>query len=173
MAKTTKKKDESVIEKVAHAAEHVVEEIGEAVEHVVESAAEGIEKAVEDLAGDDDGKEKKAKKKTAKKKEEKESDSTEDVPVELKPKKREMSEAMKAKLKAIEGKFKEIEKIDIKEKVTGEKSEPTNTLVPIEDYLKASMHLGPRVITPNMRKYIYKRRADGLAVFNTAMLDTK
>ena len=89
-----------------------------------------------------------------------------------KPKK-EMSEAMKAKLKAIEGKFKEIEKIDIKEKVTGEKSEPTNTLVPIEDYLKASMHLGPRVITPNMRPYIYKRRADGLAVFNTAMLDIK
>ncbi|MBM3231862.1 30S ribosomal protein S2 [Candidatus Pacearchaeota archaeon] len=83
-----------------------------------------------------------------------------------------MSEALKAKLKALEGKFKEIEKIDIKERVTGEKTEPTNTLVPIEDYLKSSMHLGTRVITPNMRKYIYKRRADGLAVFNTAMLDS-
>ncbi|MBS3084051.1 30S ribosomal protein S2 [Candidatus Pacearchaeota archaeon] len=177
MVKTTKKKEESIIEKVAHAAEHVVEEIGEAVEHVVESAAEGIEKAIESVADDDDGeKERKAKKKTTKKKEEKESDSAEtqadEVEKKAKPKK-EMSEAMKAKLKAIEGKFKDIEKIDIKEKVTGEKSEPTNTLVPIEDYLKASMHLGPRVITPNMRKYIYKRRADGLAVFNTAMLDTK
>lgn len=170
MTKTTKKKEESIVEKVAHAAEHVVEEIGEAVEHVVESAAEGIEKAIESVADDDDGeKEKKAKKKTTKKKE----DSPETQADEVKPKKKEMSEAMKAKLKAIEGKFKDIEKIDIKEKVTGEKSEPTNTLVPIEDYLKASMHLGPRVITPNMRKYIYKRRADGLAVFNTAMLDTK
>jgi len=170
MAKTTKKKDESVIEKVAHAAEHVVEEIGEAVEHVVETAVEGVENVVEDIAGDDG--ENKTKKKTTKKKEDSSETQADEVEKKAKPKK-EMSEAMKAKLKAIEGKFKEIEKIDIKEKVTGEKSEPTNTLVPIEDYLKASMHLGPRVITPNMRKYIYKRRADGLAVFNTAMLDTK
>ena len=44
-------------------------------------------------------------------------------------------------------------------------------LVPIEDYLKSSIHLGTRVITPHMRKYVYRRRADGLAVFNTEMLD--
>ena len=41
----------------------------------------------------------------------------------------------------------------------------------MEDYLKSSMHLGTRVITPDMRKYVYRRRADGLAVFNTALLD--
>ena len=158
----THKTDESVIEKVAHAAEHVVEEIGEAVGHAVETVAEGVEKVVADLASDED---KKAKKKTAKKKElakeEKPSASTEEKKAKL-----------QERLKALEGKFKEIEKIDIKERVTGEQSEPSNTLVPIEDYLKASMHLGTRVITPHMRKYIYKRRADGLAVFNTAMLDT-
>ena len=118
------------------------------------------------MAGEDE----KPKKKTTKKK--KESESEKDTDEKPKTKKKEMSEELKAKLKALEGKFKEIEKIDIKEQVTGEKSEPSNTLVPIEDYLKSSMHLGTRVITPNMRKYIYKRRADGLAVFNTAMLDS-
>jgi small subunit ribosomal protein S2 len=157
MAKT-KKNEESVISKVAHAAEHIVEEIGEVAEEIVEGVADAIT-----------GDEKKAKKKTTKKADKEEKSESEEP--KSKPKK-EMSEAMKAKLKALESKFKEAEKIDIKEKVTGEKSEPTDTLVPIEDYLKSSMHLGTRVITPNMRKYIYKRRADGLAVFNTAMLDS-
>src|SRR3989338_8712650 len=43
----------------------------------------------------------------------------------------------------------------------------------MDDYLKASIHLGTRVITPDMRSYVYRRRADGLAVFNTALLDDK
>ncbi|MEK6915791.1 MAG: uS2m family ribosomal protein [Nanoarchaeota archaeon] len=161
MAKTTKKKEESIISKVAHATEHVVEEIGETVENVVEKVAEGVGEIVEELTEKDKPEKKKVKKK-------KDSENID----EEKPKKKELSEALKAKLKALESKFQETEKIDIKEKVTGEKSEPTNTLVPIEDYLKSSMHLGTRVITPNMRKYIYKRRADGLAVFNTTLLDS-
>jgi small subunit ribosomal protein S2 len=158
MAKTHKK-EESIVSKVAHAAEHVVEEIGE----IVEEAVEGVEKAVvvvaDEIAGDS-----KEKKKSTKKKESKEEVKSENAD--------DKKSKLAARLKALEGKFKEIEKIDIKEKVTGEKSEPTNTLVPIEDYLKASMHLGTRVITPHMKKYIYKRRADGLAVFNIAMLDS-
>lgn len=68
---------------------------------------------------------------------------------------------------------KEISKEEVKtkakaEKETGEKKE---MLVPIEDYLKSSIYLGTRVITPDMKKYVYRRRADGLAVFNTSMLD--
>ena len=162
-------KEESIVEKVAHATEeilekvggateHVLEEIGEAVEHAVETAGEAITEVAEEISGDG----KKSKKKATKKKEDSEK------PVDADDKKAKLA----ARLKALEGKFKEIEKIDIKEKVTGEKSEPTDTLVPIEDYLKASMHLGTRVVTPHMKKYIYKRRADGLAVFNTAMLDS-
>ncbi len=158
MAKTHK--DENIVEKVAHATEHVVEEIGEAVEHGIETAGEAIEEVAEELSDTDEG-EKKSKKKTTKKKE-----SADENKDDKKAK-------LAARLKALEGKFKEIEKVDIKEKVTGEKTEPTNTLVPIEDYLKASMHLGTRVVTPQMKKYIYKRRADGLAVFNTAMIDAK
>src|SRR3989344_2172990 len=70
---------------------------------------------------------------------------------------------------------KEISKEEVKtkskskdDKETGEKKE---MLVPIEDYLKSSIYLGTRVITPDMKRYVYRRRADGLAVFNTALLD--
>ncbi len=35
------------------------------------------------------------------------------------------------------------------------------------------MHLGTRAITPDMKPYVYKRRADSLAVFNTTLLDEK
>ena len=47
------------------------------------------------------------------------------------------------------------------------------TLIPLEDYIKCAVHLGTKVITPHMRKYVYKRRADGLAVINTAAIDEK
>src|SRR3989339_247928 len=79
------------------------------------------------------------------------------------------------KAKKLEGaveEAKEIKSEDIKKKVKNEEEEKS-TLVPMEDYLKASIHLGTRVITPDMRKYVYRRRADGLAVFNTALLDDK
>jgi small subunit ribosomal protein S2 len=80
-------------------------------------------------------------------------------------------EELKAKAKALEEKVEEAEKVDIKAEVKGEKEEKKDTLVPMDDYLKSSIHLGTRVITPHMREYVYRRRADGLAVFNTAMLD--
>lgn len=47
------------------------------------------------------------------------------------------------------------------------------TLVPLTDYISCSIHLGTKVITPDMRRYVYKRRADGLAVLNTNLIDDK
>lgn len=82
-------------------------------------------------------------------------------------------EELKEKAKALEEKVKEAKKVDIKKEVIGEKEEKKDMLVPIDDYLKASIHLGTRVITPHMKKYVYRRRADGLAVFNTDLLDDK
>ncbi len=91
-------------------------------------------------------------------------------------KKAKLAELMK-KAKALESKVEEVKEVSIKEKVqekiSEEKGEKKETLVPMEDYLKSSIHLGTRVITPDMRKYVYRRRADGLAVFNTALLDDK
>ena len=82
-------------------------------------------------------------------------------------------EALKERAKKLAEEKVEEKEIDIKKKIKekDETTEKENALVPIEDYLKASVHLGTRVITPDMRKYVYRRRADGLAVFNTAMLD--
>ena len=73
----------------------------------------------------------------------------------------------------------EIEKIS--EKITAKDIEEEKknvdgkkeTLIPLEDYIKCAVHLGTKVITPHMRKYVYKRRADGLAVINTAIIDDK
>jgi small subunit ribosomal protein S2 len=87
----------------------------------------------------------------------------------------------KAKLAALKKKAKELEKKvseepkdeDLKKKIKPEEEEKADTLMPIEDYLKSSIHLGTRVITPDMKQYVYKRRADGLAVFNTNLLDSK
>ena len=88
-----------------------------------------------------------------------------------KSKKEKLAELIK-KAKALEGVVKEVKEESLKQQVKPEE-EKANTLVPIEDYLKASIHLGTRVITPDMRKYVYRRRADGLAVFNTTLLDEK
>jgi small subunit ribosomal protein S2 len=47
------------------------------------------------------------------------------------------------------------------------------TIVPLTDYISCSVHLGTKVITPDMRKFVYKRRADGLAVLNTNFIDDR
>ncbi len=47
------------------------------------------------------------------------------------------------------------------------------TLFPLDDYVKYFAHLGTKAITPTMRQYVYKRRADGLAVLNTNSIDEK
>lgn len=78
-------------------------------------------------------------------------------------------ERLLERAKEIGGKIEEISTEEIKEKVTGK----AETLVPLDDYLKAGIHLGTKVITPAMRKYVYRRKADGLAVLNTNLVDKK
>jgi small subunit ribosomal protein S2 len=53
-----------------------------------------------------------------------------------------------------------------KKRVISEKA-----LFPLEDYVKYSCHLGTKAVTPRMRKFVYKRRADGIAVLNTHDID--
>jgi len=95
-----------------------------------------------------------------------------DKPISAEEKKAKLAKLLE-KAKALEGKVEEVKDISLKKKVKEEEEEKKDTLVPMEDYLKSSIHLGTRVITPDMRKYVYRRRADGLAVFNTALLDDK
>ncbi len=46
-------------------------------------------------------------------------------------------------------------------------------LLPLNDYLKSGIYIGTKVITPHMRPYVYRRRADGIAILNTALIDQK
>ncbi len=46
-------------------------------------------------------------------------------------------------------------------------------LIPLEEYVKSGIYIGTKVVTPLMRPYVYRRRADGLAIFNTDLIDEK
>jgi small subunit ribosomal protein S2 len=86
-------------------------------------------------------------------------------------------------IKEIESEVKEVElKKDSKKDVLKDKdidkeflslAKKKQLLVPLEDYVRSSIHLGTRVVMPDMRKYIYKKRADGLAILNTTLIDEK
>jgi small subunit ribosomal protein S2 len=69
-------------------------------------------------------------------------------------------------------KKKEIKKLSEKE-LKRVMTDTKETVVPLTDYIACSVHLGTKVITPDIRKYVYKRRADGLAVLNTNLIDDK
>ena len=153
MPRTKKDEVEQIESAIAGAAKEVKDKVEEVVEDIVDDVKEladettGVKKAKKAKSSDSDSDDKKAKLEALK-------------------------EKLKEKLKGMEKKVSE-DKTSLKEKVTGEKEEKKEMLVPIEDYLKSSIHLGTRVITPDMRKYVYRRRADGLAVFNTSLLDDK
>lgn len=118
-----------------------------------------------------DNSKKKRKKLDNEKGEKKEEDLTDKTNIDAEDKKAKFAKLLE-KAKKLEETVEEAKDIDLKKKVKPEEEEvKKDALVPIEDYLKSSIHLGTRVITPDMRKYVYRRRADGLAVFNTALLD--
>ncbi len=64
-----------------------------------------------------------------------------------------------------------IKKDDIKEELK-EKSTP-QLLVPLEEYIKVSVHTGTRSVSPTMKNYVYRRKADGVAILNTNKIDEK
>ncbi|MDA3836305.1 MAG: hypothetical protein PF542_01665 [Nanoarchaeota archaeon] len=60
----------------------------------------------------------------------------------------------------------------LKEEVKASKKK-SEMLVDLEEYVKTGIYLGTRVVTPDMKKFVYRRRADGLAIFNTDLIDEK
>ncbi|GBE20120.1 MAG TPA: hypothetical protein ENG87_03700 [Candidatus Pacearchaeota archaeon] len=99
---------------------------------------------------------------------EKESLKTE-KPLDIEKKKKELLEKAK-KLK---------EKISSEGPTTKELKEQiklkkrADMLIPLDEYVKAGIYLGTKVVTPDMRAFVYRRRADGLAIFNTDLIDEK
>jgi len=86
---------------------------------------------------------------------------------DLEKKKKELMEKVKELAKKVDVAKTE----DLKEKVKVKKR--TDMLVPLEDYVKTGIYLGTRVVTPMMKPFVYRRRADGLAIFNTDIIDEK
>lgn len=141
--------------------ENIIDNIKENIEEGVEKAEqaiENIEKSVEDS-------EKEIKEASAK---EAEAESTtKEAELEEKKKKLlEKAEKLKKKVSSEDIKSEEL-KEQVKTKKKGE------MLVPLEEYVKAGIYLGTRAVTPCMKKYVYRRRADGLAIFNTDIIDEK
>lgn len=50
---------------------------------------------------------------------------------------------------------------------------PEKLLMPREDYLASGIHIGMKQRTADMKPYIYKIRADGLAVLNLGLIDER
>jgi len=90
-----------------------------------------------------------------------------------KKEKKELKEKAK-KEKKVKKKVKaEKEKVKKEEEKIEKKEEKEELLFPLEEYIKAAVHLGTKAITPNMRQYVYRRKADGIAVLNTQKIDEK
>ncbi|MEK6898370.1 MAG: hypothetical protein AABX28_03370 [Nanoarchaeota archaeon] len=75
------------------------------------------------------------------------------------------------KAEKLRGKIETAKTEELKEKVKGKKK--TEMLIPLEEYVKSGIYIGTRVVTPHMRPFVYRRRADGLAIFNTDLIDEK
>ena len=96
---------------------------------------------------------------------EKESLDTEKI--DLAAKKKELLEKA-AKLKE---KVEQADTKALKEEIKVSKKK--DMLIPLEEYVKTGIYLGTRVVTPDMKPFVYRRRADGLAIFNTDLIDQK
>ena len=114
----------------------------------------------EEIAKKEEKLDEKSMKKLAKKAE------AESVKKEFEKKKR----ALLKKAKKLKEKLEKPKTEELKEKVRIKKKE---MLIPLEEYIKAGIYLGTRVVTPNMRPFVYRRRADGLAILNTDLIDEK
>lgn len=146
----------------------VFEEIKEKVEEGEEALEEIAEEIIDDIKAKkkkSSAKPKKIHDKTDATKAEKE--SSEEIVKDLEKKKKELLE----KAEKLKEKIEEPKTEELKERVRGKKK--TEMLIPLEEYVKSGIYIGTRVVTPDMRKYVYRRRADGLAIFNTDLIDEK
>lgn len=97
----------------------------------------------------------------------------EEIKEEAEPKKI-ISEELEEAREIIAKRKEKIEKNAKTEKEMMEKAvKGEELLVPLENYIKAGVHLGTKVITAQMKPFMYKRRADGLAIIDTKKIDAK
>jgi len=149
------------IEEAEEKAKGVLANVEEKVKEVVEEVEEKV------LA------KKPAKKKSSKKMEkEAELESLATEKKEVKPKSlEEKKKELLAKAKKLSEKVDITKTEELKEKVKIKKR--SDMLIPLEEYVKSGIYIGTKVVTPKMKPFVYRRRADGLAIFNTDLIDEK
>ena len=152
----------------------IIDDIKEKVEEGIEKAEEVLEEVVEKVEGKPEKKVKKSKKEKISK-EEKELAEIESLETEVSGKEKKTLEEKKREIleraKKLSGKLLEPSSEELKEKVKIKKR--TDMLVPLEEYVKSGIYIGKRAVTPDMKHFVYRRRADGLAIFNTDIIDEK
>jgi small subunit ribosomal protein S2 len=93
----------------------------------------------------------------------------------VEPKKVQSLEELKKKLlekqEKLKGKIERVSTEELKEQIKAKKK--AEMLIPLEEYVKSGIYLGTKVVTPTMKPFVYRRRADGLAIFNTDLIDEK
>jgi len=136
----------------------VIDEIKENIEEGVEELEEVLEDGAEEV---EEVLEEKDVKKEA------EAESSEEKVKTLEEKKK----ALLEKVKKLKEKVDVTSSEELKEQVKEKKK--ADMLIPLEEYVKAGIYLGTRVVTPDMKPFVYRRRADGLAIFNTDLIDEK
>jgi len=170
--KETKNIIEENIEKGLEAIEDVAEDVEEAVKKIAKKVKEAVSGNAEKETVEDSENVtevvKKVVKKTTKKEISTESPG-EEKEESLEDKKKKLLEKVKKLKKKVDGD--KISSEELKEKVKIKKRE--DMLIPLEEYVKSGIYLGTKVVTPAMRPFVYRRRADGLAIFNTDLIDEK
>lgn len=142
------------------------------IKHVVQEGEEELEEMVEKVEEKLGVKEKKKPSKKAKSEKslvvEAEAESTVGEK-SIEEKKKELLEKVKKLKQKID--VNKVSSEELKEQVKAKKR--SDMLVPLEDYVRVGIYLGTRVVTPDMKPFVYRRRADGLAIFNTDTIDEK
>jgi len=75
-----------------------------------------------------------------------------------------------------ENKESEEKVVETKAEVKEEKKatqDDSNMMVPLDNYLKAGLHIGTKFRTKFMENFIYKVRSDGLTVLNVQEIDKR
>ena len=157
----------NVVKKIEEGVKKAEEAVKEVVENVVEEVEEIIEGKDSKANKNNDKTDSKEEKEFAKAAEKESVDENEVKNLEEK-KKTLLAKAAELKAKLTEDAPKTEE---LKEKVKIKKR--SDMLLPIEEYVKAGIYLGTKVVTPKMKPFVYRRRADGLAIFNTDLIDEK
>ncbi len=109
-----------------------------------------------------------------KKSEEESLDTSETDKIKKKIEKKSIDEIKKellARAEELKGKVEETKTEELKEQVKAKKK--ADMLIPLEEYVKVGIYLGTKAVTPDMKPFVYRRRADGLAIFNTDLIDEK